>query len=115
MSNALAGNEFFRQITDQTTVILGLGKDYEREQLEHFGAALKEADRFLDIGANRGLYARLANRVLRNSYIGVVEANPELAEMLQRDVATWPRENNNNIEVLHVAAADISTKLPFFI
>ncbi len=114
MSGALSENEFFRQITHQTTITLGLGRDYEHEQLEHFGAELREAERFLDIGANRGLYARLANRVLRNTYIGVVEANPELAETLQRDVATWPSENHNTIEVLRVAAGDVSTKLPFF-
>lgn len=112
MSNAVSETEFFR-IAQQTAVRLGLEVDYEHEQMAHLGSALKKVDRFLDIGANQGLYARVANCVLRNGTIALVEANPDLAEMLRRDVTTWP-DNGNKIEVFPVAAGDVSTKLPFF-
>jgi FkbM family methyltransferase len=112
VSNAVSEAEFFR-IARQTAVGLGLEIDYEHEQMAHLGRALSGTERFLDIGANQGLYARVANQVLRNGTIALVEANPDLAEMLRRDVATWP-DNGNRIEVFAVAAGDVATKLPFF-
>ncbi len=112
VSNAVSETEFFR-IAQQTALKLGLKVDYEHEQMAHLGRALTDADRFLDIGANQGLYARVANCVLRNGSIALVEANPDLAEMLRRDIASWP-DNGNRIEVFPVAAGDVATKLPFF-
>jgi FkbM family methyltransferase len=114
VTSARPCEEPFRHITQQRVITLGLDRDYEHEQLEHFGNALREAKRFLDIGANRGLYAFLANCVIRNGYIALVEPNPELAEILRREVSTWP-DNNNKIEVFSVAAADTSAKMLFLI
>jgi FkbM family methyltransferase len=115
MSQSTFEPEFFQRLARDTAAALGLGDDYEPGPLAHFGHALAQADRFIDIGANRGLYACLANHVLRNSEIAMVEANPELAENLRLAVAQWPTENGNKITVYPVAAGDISTKLPFFI
>ena len=88
--------------------------DASYRALAHFGRALEHVNRFIDVGANRGLYAYLANRVLRNSEIGLVEANPELVEKLRLFVAQWPTENGHKITVYPYAAGDVSTKLPFF-
>jgi FkbM family methyltransferase len=114
MPNVVFEPEAFQRLAQQTAESLGLGDDYEPGPLACFGRALTRADRFLDVGANRGLYACLANRVLRNSEIALVEANPELAERLRQDITQWPTENGNKITVYPVAAGDVPTKLPFF-
>jgi len=115
MSQSTFEPESFQRLARETAAALRLGDGYEPGPLAHFGRALAQADRFIDIGANRGLYACLANRVLRNSEIAMVEANPQLAENLRLAIAQWPTENGNKITVYPVAAGDVSTKLPFFI
>ena len=102
----------FQRLAKETAAALGLGGDYEPGPLAHFGRALAQADRFIDIGANRGLYGCLANRVLRNSEIAMVEANPQLAENLRLAIAQWPTENGNTITVYPVAAGDVREALP---
>lgn len=114
MSNVVFDPEAFQRLARQTAHDLALGDDYEPEPLAVFGRALTQADRFLDVGANRGLYACLANRVLRNADIALVEANPDLAERLRQDIAQWPTENGNRITVYPVAAGDVPATLPFY-
>ncbi len=107
-------DEQYHQITKEAAALFGFGKDYEFEQLAYFGRALADKICFLDVGANRGLYAYLANLVIQNGYIALIEANPTLAEVLRYEVQTWPKQNGNTIEVFGVAAGDVSTMLPFF-
>jgi len=115
MSQSTSQPDSFQRLAREMGETLQLGEDYEPGPLAHFGRALAQADRFIDVGANRGLYAYLANRVLRNSEIGLVEANPDLVEKLRLFVAQWPTENGNRVTVYPFAAGDVSTKLPFFV
>ncbi len=115
MAQSTFDPESFQRMAREMGDTLQLGEDYEPGPLAHFGRTLMQADRFIDVGANRGLYAYLANRVLTNSEIGLVEANPELVEKLKLFVTRWPTENGNRITVYPYAAGDVSAKLPFFI
>lgn len=104
----------FHKIAAEVTVQLGFTPDYEREQLGHFQQIVLRAKRFIDVGANRGLYANLANRVMTGGSIALIEANPEMASRLREAIETWPTENGNRIEVFSLAASDKAGILPFF-
>lgn len=91
----------------------GFTPDYEDEQLRRLPEVLRSARRFIDVGANRGLYSYVANALLKNGEIVAIEANPELARDLEHAVASWPQTGGNRIRVMACAAGDSEAKLPF--
>jgi FkbM family methyltransferase len=93
----------------------GLVEDYEVDQLSRLADILRGARRFVDVGANRGVYAYVANTLMRNGRIVLIEADPRLAERLGAAVRDWTREtdNGNEITVLATAAGDRDCVMPF--
>lgn len=91
----------------------GFEPDYEDQQLRALPEVLRGARRFIDVGANRGLYAYVANALLTDGEIVAIEANPDLAQALERAVATWPQAGRNRLRVLACAAGDREASLPF--
>jgi len=114
MSDSQVTGSYEKQARE-TVQAFGFEQGYESEQLLWFGKALIGASRFLDVGANKGLYAYMANLVMKDGYIALVEADPKLAESLRNEIARWPNANGNRLEVFAVAAGDCSSKLPFYI
>ena len=105
----------FQRISRKTVAELGFTVDYEQEQLENFFDRVAGARRFIDVGANRGLYAGLANHVIKSGYIALVEANPILVERLRSVVPSWPEVNGNSVQVFATAAGDATGVVPFFL
>jgi len=99
----------------QAARAFGFEADYEAEQLASFVGALRGRSRFIDVGANRGLYSFVANATMFGARIALVEANPELGARLSRESKSWPSGNQNTVEVFPVAAGSQSTSLPFFL
>ena len=93
--------------------LFGFKTDYEDVQLQRLPEVLKEARRFVDVGANRGLYSYVANAILADSEIVAVEADPNLSHRLQEAMKTWPNPNRNRLRVLACAAGDVAATLPF--
>ncbi|MEM0954662.1 MAG: FkbM family methyltransferase [Pseudomonadota bacterium] len=109
----MAKEERFPRLARDAAQAVGLPADYETEQLAYFAHVVSEADCFIDVGANKGVYAFLANSVMRGAEIYLIEADPTLAESLQTATLCWP-DNSNNVSVLGVAASDANGKLPFY-
>ena len=93
--------------------LFGFKTDYEDVQLQRLPEVLKDARRFVDVGANRGLYSYVANAILADSEIVAVEADPNLSHRLQEAMKTWPNPNRNRLRVLACAAGDVAATLPF--
>lgn len=91
----------------------GFTPDYEDEQLRRLPEVLRGARRFIDVGANRGLYSYVANALLKDGEIIAIEANPELARDLERAISSWPQAGRNRVRVLACAAGDREANLPF--
>ena len=83
--------------------------DYEDAQLHLLPGVLSGARRFVDVGANRGLYSYVANALLSGGEIIAVEANPDLSQQLEQNMMTWPNPNGNKLRVMHSAAGDKNT------
>ena len=105
----------FQRVARETTAELGFTDDYESEQVQHFYDIVRGAKRFIDVGANRGLYGKLATRMMQGGQIALIEANPMLAERLGKSLVGWPDSNANQIEVFATAAGDRSSGVPFFL
>lgn len=95
--------------------LFGFATDYEDVQLRRLAEALQHAKRFVDVGANRGLYSYVANALMSDSDIIAIEAHPTLGRRLQELMETWPNPNRNRLRVLPCAAGDVEATLPFTI
>jgi len=95
--------------------LFGFKTDYEDQQLHRLPEVLKGAKRFIDVGANRGLYSYIANAILTDCDIVAVEADPSLSRRLKEAMSTWPSQNRNRLIVLECAAGDTEATLPFSI
>jgi FkbM family methyltransferase len=75
-------------------------------------------DRFLDVGANVGQYACLANRSMRNGEIVCIEANAGLIPILEENLSTEAAQNarGNRFVVLNKVVIDEARQcIPFFL
>jgi len=90
-------------------------EDYEASVIDHFGDFIDGARTFVDVGANRGFYAFLANEVCRDIAIYLIEADPLLSANLKAEVQRWSKSNGNQINVLEMAAGDREATLPFHV
>ncbi len=93
----------------------GFVENYEASVVEHFGDFIGGARTFVDVGANRGFYAFIANEVRRDITIYLIEADPMLAANLNAEVQRWSKSNGNQIIVLEMAAGDGEAILPFYV
>jgi FkbM family methyltransferase len=84
---------------------------YEAEQFKALAGLLEGARRFVDIGANRGMYAWVANEICKDAEIVLVEADPELGKALGEEVATW--QGRNRLVTVPCAAGDVEGELSF--
>jgi len=103
------------RILAQARDLFGFKTDYEDLQLQRLPEVLRQAKRFVDVGANRGLYSYVANAILSDSEIVAIEADPNLSHRLQEAMGTWPNPNRNRMRVLACAAGDVEATLPFTI
>lgn len=102
-------------ILSEARDLFGFQTDYEDQQLHRLPEVLRGTKRFIDVGANRGLYSYVANAILTDCDIIAVEADPTLSHRLKEAMATWPNHNRNRLVVLECAAGDVEAKLPFTI
>jgi FkbM family methyltransferase len=92
----------------------GFIQGYEAEQLEHLASLLNGADRFVDVGANRGMFAWVANRIGHDLKVFLIEADPKLSKFLESEVRTWPPAGNT-LAVISCAAGDRESVLGFHV
>ena len=78
----------------------------DRAEFVRFKELLKGTKRFIDVGASHGVYTYHANKILKNSEIFAIEADPERFGILQKNVKTWAAESTNNIYCINAAASD---------
>lgn len=102
-------------ILSEARGLFGFKTDYEDQQLNRLPELLRGTKRFIDVGANRGLYSYVANAILTECEIIAVEADPSLSQRLKQAMATWPKHNRNRLVVLECAAGDTEARLPFTI
>lgn len=86
---------------------------HEREELDLLPGLLKGVSLFADIGASLGPYSYHTNKVLRNSRIVCVEADPVRAHRLQELTQEWTKTSGNQFKVVQAAAADKPGKMEF--
>jgi FkbM family methyltransferase len=105
----------FRKLVEEAARRFGFPSDYETDQLELFARIISTYQRFIDVGANRGIYSYIANIVAHNAEIFSIEANPLLSGELKVEAATWPKGQKNNVNILSLAVSDGPADLPFFL
>lgn len=90
-----------------------------REQpiLDALAALLPGHDKFIDLGANIGQYARHANRHLFGGEILAVEANPGLIGLLRETMAAAESENprHNGCRIVNRIVSDRDETMPFYV
>lgn len=79
-----------------------LPSNYELEAITDFVENLARSDRFIDIGANQGIYSYIANKLMSGRDIIAIEANPALCQKLE----TLFDAGNNRFVVHNNAASD---------
>jgi FkbM family methyltransferase len=93
------------------------GNFRERAEVDFLSQLLVDCDRFIDIGANIGQYMYFANRILKNSEIIGIEANPYLVQTLQGvcERAATEMSRGNRFEVINCAVSDSDSPIQFSI
>jgi FkbM family methyltransferase len=89
----------------------------EQRELDALPWLLERCDRFIDVGANVGLYLFHANRLLHNSEILAIEANPVLRPVLLETCsrAQVDADNGNRFAVETCAILDEPGPIDFFV
>jgi FkbM family methyltransferase len=107
---AMAGR-ILDQVIEESAAKFGFIDGYETDQLRRLSDLLEGSDRFIDIGANRGLFSWVANELGLHREIILIEADPALGRKLQTEVTTWP--SGNSITVIPCAVGDRDDTLSF--
>jgi FkbM family methyltransferase len=84
---------------------------YEVDQLNQLHQLLMGADRFVDVGANRGLFSWMANEIMSAGQIVLIEANPQLCQKLQDEILAW--RPGNQLTIVPAAAGEKEEVLNF--
>lgn len=89
----------------------------EHRELAALPQLMEGCDRFIDVGANIGLYIFHANRVLHSAEILAIEANPALRPELEKtfEEARKDRDNGNHFAVETCAILDKPGSVDFFV
>lgn len=89
----------------------------EQRELDALSSLLEGCDRFIDVGANIGLYVHHANRILHGAEILAIEANPGLRPVLAETIehACMESENGNSFAIETCAVQDEPGTIEFFI
>ncbi len=92
------------------------GKIPEKTEIKYLKKLLVGCDRFIDVGANLGLYSFFANKYLKNSEIILIEANHTLNRFLEEAISKAKNENDNgnHFSIINNVVLDVSgTNVPF--
>lgn len=73
-------------LNDQGSASLLFGREYAPEQTRVLQALLRDADGFVDVGANYGYFSMLAATTSAGKTVVAVEPNPSLAEAIHRSM-----------------------------
>jgi FkbM family methyltransferase len=76
---------------------------------------LKSASVVVDVGASLGQYTKAMAHAFSGGEIWAIEADPIRVEELRRNCARWSAETKNTIVVKHLALADRSGDVPYFV
>ena len=87
---------------------------HEKDEIERLPQLLKGVSVFVDVGASLGQYSFFANRILRDSRIYCIEADPVRIRRLRELTREWEKLSGNRIDVIHAAAAEKDGKVDFF-
>ncbi|MEQ8821105.1 MAG: FkbM family methyltransferase [Sumerlaeia bacterium] len=105
---------------EKTEIYDSLNKTYfsedcdERRTLDALPPLLRNAKRFVDIGASLGQYTRYCNKHLNGAKMWAIEADPVRYEELARNCAQWQGESSNTIDVIHGAVSDQVGEIVFY-
>jgi FkbM family methyltransferase len=90
---------------------------HEDRELAGLPSLLHGSDRFIDVGANIGLYIFHANRVLHNAELLAIEANPALRPVLEEawETAVTDADNGNRLIIETCAVLDRAGTIDFFV
>lgn len=86
----------------------------EKEEIEKLPELLSNKDVFIDVGASLGMYTCFANKIMKDSLIYAVEADPDRFSELEKNCRSWQDESNNKIVAIYAAAGDSHNDLTFF-
>jgi FkbM family methyltransferase len=86
----------------------------EKDEIESLPELLRNVRTFVDVGASLGQYAFFANRILMDSRIYCIEADPVRVSRLKELASAWEERSSNTIAVINAAAAETNGKLSFF-
>jgi hypothetical protein len=89
---------------------------HENRELADLPSLLHGSDRFIDVGANIGLYIFYANRALQNAELLAIEANPSLRPVLEEawETAVADADNGNRLTIESCAVLDRPGSIDFF-
>lgn len=90
---------------------------HERRELADLPRLLHGSDRFIDVGANIGLYIFHANRVLHDAELLAIEANPSLRPVLEEmwETAVADADDGNLLTIESCAVLDRRSSIDFFV
>ena len=77
----------------------------DSEEFTRMPELLDGVTRYIDVGASHGVYTYHANRILNDSDIIAIEADPERFAILKKNAEKWSLESTNRIECIHAAAS----------
>ena len=89
----------------------------EARELAFLPKLLEGCDRFIDVGANIGLYLFHANRGLSNAEILAIDANPQLVPAIEDTchIARHDADRGNQFLVENCAVLDETGEIDFFV
>src|SRR6266700_1623227 len=93
--------------------VLSGGKAGEEREREHFVALVKRAEfhRFLDVGANIGLYGFIFRTIVHNGSVTMVEPDEDNANLIRRTIAS---SRGGDINLVQAAVSDSSGTVTFY-
>lgn len=100
-------------LSSDVAALFDVSHDYERNELAHFSSRIKTARRFIDVGANKGLYSYVADSLLSDAEIVLVEANPELCTHMRTNLGLFCNTRGNKIAIHNFGASDEDGQMQF--
>lgn len=85
----------------------------EKDEIKNLPNLLVDCDVFIDVGASLGMYTYYANKILKNSLIIAIEADPDRYAELKQNCLQWEKESSNKIKALNKIVGDSKTTMTF--
>lgn len=87
---------------------------HEKEEIENLPNLLTNCDIFIDVGASLGMFTYYANKILKNSSIISIEADPDRYEELKKNCAKWERDSTNKITAVNKVIGECKELKTFY-